>query len=70
VTTREPTEEEIEDYARRMAWAGIPDEHRVSFLAMARSAWMVHQELSRQAQFEEIVQPRPGPPTGPGGVAD
>ena len=40
----EHSAEEIEDYAMRMAWAGIPEEGRMALLQMAATALVVHDQ--------------------------
>lgn len=57
---REHSAEEVEDYAMRMAWAGIPAESQEGFRQMASFAITVHEQLMERAKFEAIVNPTEG----------
>lgn len=57
---REHSAEEIEDYAMRMAWAGIPEDGKVGLRVMAKSALLVHEQMVERMRFNAIVNPTEG----------
>jgi hypothetical protein len=55
--SKQHSPEEIEDFAMRMAWAGIGEDAKAAFIQMAGHAIVVHDQLVQRAQFEAIINP-------------
>lgn len=53
------TPEEIDDFAMRMAWANLGEEHRRNLRQMAEGALTVHKALLERARLESMFGSTP-----------